>query len=303
MRSHTSMRSHRKTLALLMSAFFIAASATAFAQTGKCSFQPLNIQMPPNSFPSVEALTDTGAIVGTFLTDTGHSSGYLLYQGKITTFMFPGSTDTSAHDMSRIGTIVGEFNTGSAKRAFMVRSGSFKQIIIPGFPNVPSVANGVNDNGDIVGEFISNSARFGFLLHNGKLTILSFPGAQGGTVPESINDHGVIVGVYFSGPEDTARGFMWKNGVFSNVNSPAAGTRQSFPRKISNAGDVVGEFMSPVDNLFHGFSFDKGSFTTIDAPGFQQLTIFGVNKFDNIVAVGHNRTSNIPLKEFCSAVF
>ncbi|HZS28201.1 MAG TPA: hypothetical protein VFB76_13305 [Candidatus Angelobacter sp.] len=298
------MRSYGKTLSLLMSVCFLAASATmAFAQTGKCAFQTLNIQMPANSFPSPEALTDTGAIVGTFLTPTRHSSGFLLYQGKITTFMFPGSTDTSAHDMSRTGTIVGEFNTGSAQRAFMVHSGGFHQITIPGFPNVPSVAHGVNDNGDVVGEFVAHSAQLGFLLHNGKLTILSFPGAQGGTVPESINDQGVIVGVYFSGPEDTGRGFMWKNGVFSNLNPPAAGNGHSFPRKISNAGDVVGEFTSPVDNLLHGFSFDKGRFTTIDASGFQQTSLGGVNKFDNVVAVGSNGTNNVQLKGFCSAVF
>ena len=241
--------------------------------------------------------------MGTFLTPTRHESGYLLYQGKLTTFMFPGSTDTSAHDMSRTGTIVGEFNTGGAQRAFMVRSGGFQEITIPGFPNVPAVAHGVNDNGDVVGEFASNNADLGFLLHNGKLTILSFPGAQGGTVPKSINDQGVIVGFYLLGPEATARGFMWKNGVFSNLNPPAAGNGHSLPMKISNAGDVVGEFTSSVDNLLHGFSFDQGRYTTINAPGFQQTSLFGVNKFDNVVAVGSNATSNVQLKGFCSAVF
>jgi uncharacterized membrane protein len=301
------MRNHGKTFSLLMSVCFIAATATAaFAQdgspSGKCAFQTVNVPTPANSFPTTEALTDTGAIVGTFLTPTRHSSGYLLYQGKLTTFMFPGSTDTSAHDMSRTGTIVGEYNTGPAERAFMVRSGGFRQIKIPGFPNVPAVAHGVNDNGDVVGEFVSN-AQFGFLLHNGKLTILSFPGAQGGTVPKSINDQGVIVGFYLLGPEETTRGFMWKNGVFSNLNPPAAGNGHSLPMKISNAGDVVGEFTSSVDNLLHGFSFDQGRYTTINAPGFQQTSLFGVNKFDNLVAVGSNGTNNIRLKGFCSAVF
>jgi len=298
------MKCHGRIFGLLMSVCFIAVTAaTAFAQTGKCAFQTLNFPTPPDSFPSAEALTDTGAIVGTFLTPSRHESGYLLYQGKFTPFMFPGSTDTSAHDMSRTGTIVGEFNTGGNQRPFMVRSGGFQQITIPGFPNVPGSAHGVNDNGDIVGEFVANSARFGFLLHNGKLTILSFPGAQGGTLPMSINDQGVVVGVYFSGPEETSRGFMWKNGVFSNLNPPAAGNGHTELTKISNAGDVVGDFISPVDHQFHGFSFHQGQFIIIDAPGFNQTSIFGVNKFDNIVGVGSNATSNIELKGFCSAAF
>src|SRR5215467_10536167 len=101
---------------------------------------------------------------------------------------------------------------------FMVHSGGFHEITIPGFPNVPAVATGVNDNGDVVGIFqpTPNTNR-GFLLHNGKLTVLSFPGAQGGTQPVSINNQGVIVGIYDLTPADPFRGFMWKAGVFSNL--------------------------------------------------------------------------------------
>jgi hypothetical protein len=36
------MRNHGKTFSLLMSVCFIAATATAFAQSGKCSFQKLS---------------------------------------------------------------------------------------------------------------------------------------------------------------------------------------------------------------------------------------------------------------------
>jgi uncharacterized membrane protein len=300
------MRSHRKALCLLMSACFIATTTIACAQdgspTGKCSFQTVNIPAPAN-LGSPAALNDSGAIVGSFLDSKFNSHGFLLFQGKLTTFMFPGSTSTTVRDMNATGTIVGEFNVGlSPQHAFMVQAGGFHEITIPGHPNVPAVALGVNDNGDVVGQFNSNNTPFGFLLHNGTLTILSFPGAQAGTTPRSINNQGVVVGSYLLFPDDIPHGFMWKAGVFSNLNPPdSAGS--SDPTKISNAGDVVGTYESTTDGLGHGFSFDNGRYTTIDPPGSLGTGILGVNKFDNIVVEAAHSTGNVLLKGFCSAVF
>jgi uncharacterized membrane protein len=164
------------------------------------------------------------------------------------------------------------------------------------------VALGVNDNGDVVGQFTSNNTHFGFLLKNGELSILSFPGAQAGTSPMSINREGVVVGTYLLFPDDIPHGFMWQNGVFSNLNPPdSAGS--SVPTKISNAGAVVGSYVSTTDGLGHGFSFANGKYTTIDAPGAQGTVILGVNKFNNIVAVRSQPGANVPFKGFCSAVF
>ncbi len=197
------MRSHRKVVCLLLSACFIAATATiAFAQdgspTGKCSFQTVNLPAPANEFFALGALNDVGGIVGTYADSNIHSHGFLLFQGKFTSFMFPGSTDTIAHDVNTTGTIVGDYSVnGSIQHPYMVHSGGFHEIIIPGFPNVLATATGVNDKGDIVGIFQPTpNTNQGFLLHNGKLTILSFPGAQGGTEPTSINNQGVIIGTY-----------------------------------------------------------------------------------------------------------
>jgi len=302
------MRNHGKTFSLLMSVCFIAATATtAFAQdgssTGKCSFQTVNLPTPPNKVVILDALNDVGGILGTYEANDSHTHGFLLYQGKFTSFLFPGSTDTVAFDMNTTGTIVGEYTIGNgAQHAFMVHSGGFHEITIPGFPNVPAVATGVNDNGDVVGVFQSNNTNRGFLLRNGKLTMLSFPGAQGGTTPLSINNQGVIVGTYNLTPADPFRGFMWKAGAFSNLNPPDSGGH-SFPQKISNAGDVVGTYLSTVDGAQHGFSFDQGRYTTIDVPGLQQTAITAVNKFDNVLAEAIQGTNTILFKGFCSAVF
>jgi uncharacterized membrane protein len=303
------MRSHRKVFCLLMSAFFIAATATAaFAQTGaaagQCGFQALNFPPPANNGGGA-ALNDVGAIVGGFQDSQSHGHGFLLYQGKLTTFMFPGSTSTTVHDISRTGTIVGEYNvTGDTNtHPFMVQSGGFHKITVPGFPNAQT-ATGVNANGDVVGQIASNTAVFGigYLLHNGKVTILSFPGAQGGTAPNSINDQGVIVGDYFLSSEDHSHGFMWKNGVFSNINPPD-GNGSAFATRISNTGAIVGTYVSAADGHFHGFAFDNGTYTRIDVPGLQDTFIHAVNKFDNVLAEAQQGTKIVQFKGFCSAVF
>ncbi|HET9183657.1 MAG TPA: hypothetical protein VFP59_16105 [Candidatus Angelobacter sp.] len=306
---HVPMKSHRKNFSLLMCLCFIAATAsTAFAQdgspTGKCSFQKLNL--PPlldNKIVIPEALNDVGAILGTYVQNS-HPHGFLLYQGKFTTFMFPGSTDTIAHDINTTGTIVGEYTIRNGpQHAFMVHSGGFHEIKLPGFPHAPAIATGVNDKGDVVGAFQTNfTTSQGFLLHNGKLTILSFPGAQDATTPLSINNQGVIVGTYKLSPSDTFRGFMWKAGVFSNLNPPDSGGH-SEPAKISNAGDAVGTYTSTVDGMTHGFSFDKGIFTQIDVPNLKTNGITAVNKFDNVLAEAIQGPTTILFKGFCSAVF
>jgi hypothetical protein len=298
------MRSRRKVLSLLMSAFFITVTATttaAFAQTGKCSFQKLNFPPPANRLPSPRALNDAGAIVGTYFGgNTGH--GFLLYQGKVTSFMFPGSTITEAWDISRTGIIVGTFNVNgvAGTLAFMVKNGVFHQITFPGFVVTNASAFGVNANGDVVGRIVANGAAFGFLLRNGKLTILSFPGAQSGTTPNSINDQGVVVGNIFLSPDDTGHAFMWKDGVFSNVSPPGSTTATA--TKISNSGVVVGSFVSSVDFLRHGFVLKNGTYTQIDISNTETL-IDAVNKFDNVIAEEQVGSINPLFKGFCSAAF
>jgi uncharacterized membrane protein len=193
------MRNHGKTFSLLMSVCFIAATASfALAQdagttTGKCSFRTVNIPELANQRSIIpEALNDVGAILGTYVTQKFHTHGFLLYQGKFSSFLFPGSTSTIAQDINTTGMIVGQYTIGNvSQHAFMVHSGGFHAITIPAFPHAPAGATGVNDNGDVVGGFQTNfTTSMGFLLHNGKLTILSFPGAQESTTPLSINNQG-----------------------------------------------------------------------------------------------------------------
>jgi uncharacterized membrane protein len=306
------MRNHGKTFSVLMSACFIAATAgTAFAQagatTGKCAFQQLNFP-PPATKGIPVALNDLGGIAGNFIDSKNEGHGFLLYQGKLTTFKFPGSVSTSVSDMSRNGIIVGGyFNADGKGHAFMVHAGGFRNITLPGFPNADVTVTGVNSNGDVVGNFSPDhgATSKGFLLHNGKLTILSFPGATGGTFPTSINDQGVVVGEFFINLVNVNPAFMWKNGVFSNV-SPPGNVGFVNAAKVSNSGVVVGSFQA-ADTHTAGFSLEDGTYTNIDVPGFQDTFILAVNKFDNILVQAEQNTqqgvNTVLFKGFCAAAF
>jgi probable HAF family extracellular repeat protein len=281
------------------------ASAQDGSATGKCGIQKLTINSPAGTTATPMDLNDNGAIVGFLGSGSGANfriTGFLLSGGKFTSFRFPGSRDTFPQDINKQGVIVGSFDTatGNGQSAFMVHNGVFSQINIPGFPGAPAIAEGINELGDIVGQFNGNGSDFGFLLHPGKLTIISFPGAQGGTFPTSINNKGVVVGTYHLTEDDVDHGFMWKNGVFTNIVFPGAGS--TTPTKINDNGDIVGSYVD-TKIIAHGFSLDNGRFSTIDPPGSLSTQIFALNNFDNVLGLFSTASGNTLFKGFCSAVF
>jgi uncharacterized membrane protein len=304
------MRTPTKAACLLLSVWIVAATA-AFAQTGKCSFQALNLPAPASGNVPV-ALNDAGAVAGGFFDAQKVGHGWFLYQGRISTFKFPGSTTTSVVDMSRNGIIVGGYGAKDGKEhLYMVHSGGFHEIIFPGATNPDVLLSGVNSNGDIVGQLEDNvvgPAGSGYLLHNGEVTLISAPGGDAGTLPTSINDAGVVVGNTFSRIVNANPAFMWKNGVFSEIRPPdATSSPFVFPTKISNSGVVVGWYGATSDTHDHGFAFKNGKYTRIDVPGFSDTVVLAVNKFDNILVQAQLSTQQgiktALFKGFCAAAF
>lgn len=248
----------------------------AFSQT--CSFKTLPVPTPGVSEAS--GINDAGAIVGNFFQD-GRSIGYLLFRGKFTLFRFPGSRETTPHDINNRAQIVGDYlDKIGAQHGFVVHSGGFQSIDVPGQPR--TLALGINDLGDIVGLSNGLSGDNGFLLHRGHFTTISVPGARE-TEAWDINNHGEIVGS-FQDNSGHIHGFRLKNGVYTTVDFPGAFHTQI--RRINEEGEVVGNYTLPNDRV-HGFSLDKGRFKTIDNPTTTPETlIFGLNNLDQIVGGG-----------------
>jgi hypothetical protein len=102
-------------------------------------------------------INDRGMILGVTgdpLT-TGTLEGFVLDQGRFTTFRAPGAPITFARDLNNRGQIVG-FSTSDPAltdaRGFLLARGAngpFTPIDVPGAPR--SAATGLNDTGAIVG--------------------------------------------------------------------------------------------------------------------------------------------------------
>jgi probable HAF family extracellular repeat protein len=274
----------------LLFAFCLISSA-AFSQS--CTFR--TVPVPTQGVSNATGINDAGAIVGNFFVNA-RSEGFLLYRGKFTTFKFPGSDETTPHDINNHAQIVGDYlEANHVQHGFIVHSGGFTAINVPGQPR--TVAVGVNDLGDVVGLSSGPAGSNGFLLHKGQFTVIRVPNSVS-TEAWGINNSGEIVGRY-QDTTGTVHGFRFKNGAYTTVNFP--GSFATEIHKISAAGDVVGNYQTQ-DARFHGFSLDKGKFRTIDNPKNTEITlILGLNNRDQIVGGGSS-----PGQSFegnCSNVF
>ncbi|HZS26584.1 MAG TPA: hypothetical protein VFB76_05100 [Candidatus Angelobacter sp.] len=282
-------------------------SPTLFAQA-QCGTQPLKVPLPAGARIQPSDLDDKGGIVGTLTSispTTGRESftGFLFSKGVFTHFRFPGSLDTRPGDINNHSVIVGSFTVDFSGNShpFMVRNGVFTKIKLPGFPNASATAAGINDLGDIIGVITVNGVVQSYLLHNGKVTLISFPGAEGGTFARSINNAGVIVGGYRLGPESTdhAGGFSWKNGVFTTIEVP--GSNDTFPAKINDKGVIVGLDFDSQD-VNRGFALVDGKFFNL-VPDPDGTDVFALNNFNNVLGQTLSTGSVGLFKGFCSNVF
>ncbi|HLJ89829.1 MAG TPA: hypothetical protein VKZ53_23680 [Candidatus Angelobacter sp.] len=265
-----------------------------------CTFQALNV---PNGFvSSASGVNNIGAIVGNFAGGPRNQDrSFLLFRGKFTFFIFPGSIATDAFDINNQAQIVGSYSDGRQVHGFLAHSGGFETVDVP-VANTGAFATGINDSGDIVGFFFTSSnLGISFLRHGGHFTFFSFPGSDG-TQAASINDNSIIVGTYFQG--QTNHGFMVRNGAFATIDFPGAVSTSA--SKVNKAGVVVGTYLSQ-DRAQHGFAFSisSGKFTSIDVPNTTGTSIVGINDQNEIVGGFSTPASfnSLAFRGTCSAIF
>lgn len=97
-----------------------------------------------------------------------------------------------------------------------------------------------------------------------------------------INDAGTIVGV-FRLPGQENRGFMLRQGKFTEIPAPDPDAGFRAARGINDRDEVVGLFTLNVDDSEHGFLLSAGSKLRLDFPGAAATDGFGVNNLGSIV--------------------
>jgi hypothetical protein len=164
-----------------------------------------------------EDMNNEGTIVGTFTLDPNWQNdpfsglgaqGFILKDGKYTTWAYPGASMTLFEGINDKGTICGGWFDGAGNQyAFLLnKDGSTTSIEPPASlsPAVPanSVAVALNDNDELLGWYtyydVTTAATVwrGFLLSHGVYTQIYLPNDAGDTYANSINDEGVIAGTY-----------------------------------------------------------------------------------------------------------
>jgi len=111
------------------------------------------------------------------------------------------------------------------------------------------------------------------------LETFDFPGTGKNTLPESINDNGVIVGIVVDRATGVSRGFLRaRSGNFSDAfvepNDTGGLTEGS---GINDAKVVCGDYLNGTDGTFHGYRLFHGNFKEFDVAGATNTTPLGIN--------------------------
>jgi probable HAF family extracellular repeat protein len=171
--------------------------------------------------------------------------------------------------------------------AFLNHEGQFSSYAYGN--NQGTAFSGINDAGDIVGFANVASGQDGLYIHNGTATLFSYPGA-GLTVPDDINNNGVIVGFWGITAYNPHHGMLYSQGNFSSFDYP--GAMDTYGGGINDAGQIAGTYSDDAGK-FHGFLKDGDTFTSIDYPGLHSggTQVWGVNNLGQAVGFYQNGVS------------
>jgi probable HAF family extracellular repeat protein len=108
---------------------------------------------------------------------------------------------------------------------------------------------------------------------------LRIPSAGEGGSAASINASGVVAGYTF-GPDDTYRGFIWRNGVSTPLGT--LGGRETLAYGINDLGQVVGTSQTSFDKL-RAFRWQNGVMRNLGSLGGRDSRAFAINNSGQIV--------------------
>jgi hypothetical protein len=212
------MTARTSTLTRALAAFAVAAASLVVA--------PPSLSAPSDARAASPAAGGLGRGPGGSTAPTISIPGFLLDNGRYTTFQVPGAaTETLSGGIDDRGRIVGEYNDERGEHGFLRDArGRLTSFDVPGA--LATVATRVNNRGQIVGAYSEVSRNLkapdsmprGFLLDDGRLTRIDVPGAVF-TQAIGINEHGQVVGDYVDEDGDVPR-FPVAEGPVQNDRRP-----------------------------------------------------------------------------------
>ncbi|HEY3442877.1 MAG TPA: hypothetical protein VGK29_19105 [Paludibaculum sp.] len=205
---------------------------------------PIDAPVAGTAYTQVWGINEAGVIVGSYAAPSV-SHGFVLRNGKFTSFDVPDSTFTAGFAVNTEGDVTGHYGTppSGKMRGYLLRNGVFTTFGAGdwGLPNTMTCGFGINAEQSIVGHFADGTGQHGFLLAGSVFTPINYPetGAHN-TNADGVNPQGEIVG-YYQDSTGKWRGFFrsaW--GDFTTLDVPSA--LATFPRKINARGQIAGYF-------------------------------------------------------------
>ena len=116
------------------------------------------------------------------------------------------------------------------------------------------------------------------------LETFDFPGTGNNTLPQKINDGGVIVGVVIDAAGVTKGFLRSRTGDFSDAFvEPNDTGNLTQGRGINNARIVCGEYLNGTDGTFHGYFRKHATFREFDVTGALDTVPLGINNLNDFV--------------------
>jgi probable HAF family extracellular repeat protein len=224
-------------------------------------------------------LNKRGQVVG-WSTGTCYSRAFVWQGGVMTPLAGCGTQARSINDR---GQIVGWSHD---QGAVMWQDGRMIDLGLPG-----ANARAINEHGQIVGQYYPNGDSRAFLWENGRVTDLGLlPGTQY-CWPNSINNHGQVVGscLLSSGGFGFRRAFLWDKGIMTELDRPA-GIVGSNAGHISDRGEIVGDIYG-LDFQSRAAMWNNGTLielTAAIAPSLWRLqSAYDINDRGQVVGSGY----------------
>lgn len=213
-----------------------------------------------------------------------------------TTFDVPFTTtfspiETEGNGMNIHGLIVGDyadFQDNIEHGYLRDAAGQFTRIDVPFTGAFNTRATDINVTGVIVGQYRNGPGLAGlhcFILVGGLFTTLDIQGIPNAsnTGCRGINNRGQVVGRFRDTITRHRHGFLFSDGVFTQIDFP--GAPETIARRINNSGQIVGGYIADTAaDRFHGYMRDAaGNFSKIDFPGAIETFAADINDHGQIV--------------------
>ena len=219
------------------------------------------------SWSKVLGINSVGALAGDYRDAEGTLRGYVIRRGVASDVFYPGAAETEAFGINTRGDVAGTFYDDNA-HGFLLVDGTYSEVAIEGATDV--YVYDINDSGALVGEYAdANGMWFNFVRSASGTTTFTEADMIAQTGDETIawvaatgfNDRREVVGhLQRAGYHMT--GFIYANGVFTEVDYPEANLMSCF-FGISDTGQAVGHVRLAADGVIYGSIFKDGQFTAL----------------------------------------